>query len=98
VKQKQCWGIKIKKRMCGIDIGICLKNVLEKSQFNVNYFKWKDIGHGCYLVSSDRTVYSHSFKDNNEVKRGFDFVQGDVVYVEYDPIGWKLRFRKNNGP
>lgn len=49
-------------------------------------------------MSSDRTVYSHSFKEYNEVKRGFEFVQGDVVYMEYDPIGWKLRFRKNNGP
>jgi hypothetical protein len=28
----------------------------------------------------------------------FNFTTNDTVYIEYDPIALKLRFRKNNGP
>jgi len=29
------------------------------------------------------------------VVKNFEFYSGDVIYIEYDPIECKLRFRKN---
>lgn len=34
LQQRQCWGIKVKNQIGWIQIGVCLKNVMEKYKFN----------------------------------------------------------------
>jgi hypothetical protein len=94
-KQKQCWGIKVKKFVGWVGLGICLRNVIKKSNYHFNY---TNTGHGSYLISSNGYSWSHSVKELNSAFKTFQFSVNDTVYVEYDPTTWKLRFRKNQGP
>jgi len=48
-----------------------------------------------YVISSGGRCFSHSKKKFNYVSNGFYFGDGDVIYIEYDPIDRKLRFSKN---
>ena len=91
-KRKQCWGIKIKKFVGWVGLGICLRNTIKKANY---YFNYTNIGHGNYLISSNGYSWSHSVKEFNSVSKTFQFTVNDIVYVEYDPTTWKLRFRKN---
>jgi hypothetical protein len=34
----------------------------------------------------------------NSAFKTFQFAVNDIVYMEYDPETWKLKFRKNMGP
>ena len=54
--------------------------------FNFQNFKWEETGHGCYLIGSGGYCYNHSMKEFNNVTKSFRFEEGDVVFVEYDPI------------
>lgn len=75
-------------------LGICLRNVIKKANY---YFNYTNTGHGSYLISSNGYSWSHSVKEFNSAFKTFQFAVNDVVYVEYDPTTWKLRFRKNQG-
>lgn len=94
-KRKQCWGIKIKKFVGWVGLGICLRNVIKKANYHFNY---TNTGHGSYLISSNGYSWSHSVKEFNSAFKTFQFTVNDIVYIEYDPTTWKLRFRKNQGP
>ena len=56
---KMRWGIKIKKFIGWVGIGICLKNMITKANYHFNY---NNIGHGSYLISSNGYSWSHSVK------------------------------------
>ena len=73
---------------------MCLKNVIVKANYHFNY---TSIGHGSYLISTNGYSWSHSIKEFNSAYKTFQFTVNDTVFMEYDPIAGKLRFRKNNG-
>ena len=50
------------------------------------------------MISTNGYSWSHSVKEFNSAFKTFQFTTNDTVYIEYDPIKNKLRFRKNNGP
>jgi hypothetical protein len=56
-KAKSQWAMKIIKLTGWIGIGICLKRLIEDSQFKFNYTK---LGHGSYLISGNGYSWSHS--------------------------------------
>ena len=88
------WGIKVKKFVGWIGLGICLKNIIKNANYHFNY---NNIGHGSYLVSSNGYSWSHSVKEFNSAAKTFHFTVNDIIYMEYDPMDKKLRFRKNKG-
>jgi hypothetical protein len=60
VREKQCWGIKIKKfyyNTNSIDVGICLKSVAEKSEFYLNDINFKEESNGCYLIDRNGRLW-----------------------------------------
>ena len=77
-KSKQCWGIKIKKFVGWVGLGICLKNPIKAANYHFNY---TNIGHGSYLISSNGYSWSHSVKDFNSAFKTFQFAVNDTVYV-----------------
>ncbi len=48
------------------------------------------------MIDSYGLCYSHSEKEFNNVFDSFLIGEGDVVYVEYDPVDNKLIFKNNN--
>lgn len=61
------------------------------------HFNYTNIGHGSYLISTNGYTWSHSIKEFNSAFKCFQFTVNDIVYIEYDPLNLKLRFRKNQG-
>lgn len=51
--------------------------------------------HGSYIINAGGYCWSHSSKVFNRVDKSFKFNQGDTIFMEYDPINWVLRFRRN---
>ena len=90
--KKKTWGIKIKKLGGWIGVGISLKSQIVGSNFNFHY---TTIGHGSYLISTNGYSWSHSVKEYNSALKCFTFAIGDTVYIEYNPLLGKLKFRKN---
>ena len=78
-----------------IKLGVCLKSKMIKYNFNDEIINWKETGHGLYMIHSNGVCYSHSQKEFNSVFKSFKFGSGDVIFIEYDPIESKLRFRLN---
>lgn len=69
-----------------------LKNVITKANFMFNY---SSIGHGSYMISNNGYSWSHSAPEFNSAHKTFHYAVNDIVYMEYDKINKKLRFRKN---
>ena len=90
--KKKVWGIKIIKFGGWIGVGISLRNIIKTANYNFNY---TTLGHGSYLISTNGYSWSHSVKEFNSSFKCFTFAVGDIVYIEYDPLAGKLRFRKN---
>jgi len=76
-------------------LGVCLKSKILNNNFNSKKINWRETGHGLYMIGSFGHCYSHSYKEFNDVFKSFKFEDGDVIYIEYDPIDFKLRFSKN---
>ena len=95
LKSKQSWKIKINKKTGGIYLGVCLKSKMQKYNFNSQNIKWRETGHGLYLIRSNGDFFSHSHQEFNFVNKSFKFADGDVIVCEYDPIDCKLRFIRN---
>jgi hypothetical protein len=76
--RKQCWGIKIKKFVGWVGLGICLKNTIKLANYHFNY---TNTGHGSYLISSNGYSWSHSVKEFNSAFKTFQFAVNDIVYV-----------------
>lgn len=91
---KTQWGIKVKKFVGWVGVGICLQKKITAANYHFNY---TNIGHGSYLISTNGYTWSHSVKEFNSAFKCFQFTINDVVYIEYDPQNLKLRFRKNQG-
>ena len=69
---------------------------MEKYNFNSQNIKWRETGHGLYLIGSGGGCYSHSQKEFNYVSnKSFGFGKNDVIFIEYDGVNNKLRFSKN---
>lgn len=47
------------------------------------------------MGNNGRYRLSHYPKKLTKLKKGFTFAEGDVIFLEYDPIDLVLRFRKN---
>lgn len=88
------WGVRVKKFVGWCGVGICLKNLIKTANYHFNY---SNIGHGSYLISTNGYTWSHSIKEFNSSSKCFSFTNNDIVYIEFDPINLKLRFRKNQG-
>ena len=54
--------------------------------------KLKETDHGLYMIGSDGYCNSHSQKEFNCAFKSFEFVENDLINVEYDPIDKMLRF------
>ena len=52
------------------------QNVLEKNKF---IFDYKNIGHGCYMISSNAGTWSHVNEDLNNKVKAFSFKEGDTI-------------------
>ena len=91
---KTRWGIKVKKFVGWVGVGICLKNSISAANYHFNY---TNIGHGSYLISTNGYSWSHSVKEFNSAFKTFQFTVNDIIYIEYDPKEGKLRFQKNTG-
>lgn len=85
----------MKKFVGWVGVGMCLKNSIKTANYHFNY---TNIGHGSYLISTNGYTWSHSVKEFNSAFKTFQFTVNDTVFIEYDPIALKLRFRKNQGP
>jgi len=72
-----------------------LKSKMLNYNFNDKNIITRETGHGLYMISSIRWCFSHSEEEFNAEVKSFDFGDGDVIYIEYDPIKCKLRFSKN---
>jgi hypothetical protein len=47
------------------------------------------------MISNNGYCWSNSAIDFNSTNKSFTFQLGDTIYIEYDRVGKKLRFRKN---
>jgi len=47
------------------------------------------------LISSEGFSYSQSNQEFEDAQRSFKFIEGDIIFIEYDPEGKILRFRRN---
>jgi len=94
IVHKTRWGIKVKKFVGWVGVGICLKNSISAANYHFNY---TNIGHGSYLISTNGYSWSHSVKEFNSAFKTFQFTVNDIIYIEHDPKDGKLRFQKNTG-
>ena len=94
LKFKQSWALRINKIKDLISLGVCLKSKMNNT-LNKHNIKWEETDHGLYTIESNGYCYSHSEKEFNWVDKSFEFADGDVIFIEYDPIDRKLRFSKN---
>ena len=74
-----------------VGVGICHKTKVDSKEYQFNSHA---IGHGCYMIISNGTVWSSIQSDINGCVKSFKFVKGDIIQVEYDPIAKKVRFKK----
>lgn len=49
-----------------------------------------------YMIGAGGDNFSHSEDDLRINRRNFRFEDGDVIFIEYDPIDNKLRFINRN--
>lgn len=82
----------MKKFVGWVGVGICLKNLIKTANYHFNY---SNIGHGSYLISTNGYTWSHSVKEFNSSSKCFNFTTNDTVFIEFDLINLKIRFRKN---
>ncbi|KRW99195.1 hypothetical protein PPERSA_07438 [Pseudocohnilembus persalinus] len=92
---KSCkFGFKIIKNPQNyLAVGICDKNVVEKNKF---IFRASPNNHGCYMVASNKQTLSCHSSDYNNFPKGFSFLEGDIVIVEFNPKEKKTIFSKKN--
>lgn len=95
MNKTQNWAFNIRQKIANIQVGICLKSIAKENNFSGAIIDWRQPGYGYYLIGSDGWCDSHSSKEFNRVNKSFLFGVGDMIFVEYDPIGCRLRFRKN---
>lgn len=74
---------KISKLKGWIGIGICLKKVIEGSNYFFNDTKHN---HGSYLISANGYCWSHSEPLFNSIAKSFSFKEGDVITVYYNSL------------
>ena len=60
LKHKQSWAIQINKKNNPIYLGVCLKSKMINYNFNSENIKWKETGHGLYMIGSYGICWSHS--------------------------------------
>jgi hypothetical protein len=80
-----------------------IRNVIVKNKYiipnctHLLLIQGKEIDHGCFLLFSGGTSYSHSNKAHNNVKTDFSYSKGDVIKVERtgDELFW-MNENKNN--
>ena len=61
-------------------LGVMYKRQVERNEFEFD--NYKNVGHGCYLLDSNRWCYSHSNEDYNCKPLGFEYGANDVIKVE----------------
>ena len=60
---------------------------------DINYeFKYTNIGHGSYLVSSNGYTWPHSDKNDNSVHKDFNFISKDTIFIEIDFANSEIKF------
>ena len=89
---KFCFRIFSKKDWLGL--GFCINTkLLDYCDFSKNY---RNIGHGYYIISSDKQVWSNFKNEVNNQTLGFEFGTGDSVVCQYDPFEKIIVFAKRN--
>lgn len=61
-------------------LGVMFRFAVQKNEFQFD--NYKNIGHGAYLMDSNRWCYSDSDEDFNCKPLGFEYSQNDVIKVE----------------
>lgn len=61
-------------------MGVMFKGAVERNQFQFD--NYKNIGHGCYLLDSNRWSYSDHDEDYNCKPLGFEYNHNDIIKVE----------------
>lgn len=87
--KKFSWSIRIEKLVSWIGVGVCFKNKIKDLNFQ---FSYQALGHGSFMVSSNGYAWSSSSTIDNGVMKGWSFVMGDIITIEFDPIDWTLAY------
>jgi len=92
---KTVWAIRVLNLTGIICVGMGLKQVVINNKYSFN--NAIKTGHGCYMICSDGYSFSHSEAQNNHVpgKISKFNTNGSIVWMEWDPSTWLLRFRVN---
>lgn len=61
-------------------LGIMFRNTVEKNQYEFD--NYKTVGHGTYLMDSNRWCYSDTDEDYNCKPLGFQYGHNDVIKIE----------------
>ena len=61
-------------------VGIMFRGAVERNEFEFD--NYKTVGHGCYLLDSNRWSYSDHDEDYNCKPLGFEYSHNDIVKVE----------------
>ncbi|EGR28702.1 synaptobrevin family protein, putative [Ichthyophthirius multifiliis] len=76
------FALKIKSSNQSTNGWIALGVALQKKNFGFGL----NVGHGAYLISSNKGSWSHSDANNNNIVKSFDFSDGNIVELLFDPI------------
>ena len=64
-------------------MGVMFRDAIEKNEFEFD--NYKTLGHGTYLLDSNRWCYSDTDEDFNCKPLGFEYAQNDVIKIEVFP-------------
>ncbi|KAL4485036.1 hypothetical protein ABPG72_014556 [Tetrahymena utriculariae] len=78
-----------------IGVGICFARSIKEKSYKFLHDK---IGYGYYFISQNGYSWSHSYQDQHCVQKSFNFITGDIICIEFNPIQKKLKFynKSNN--
>jgi hypothetical protein len=61
-------------------MGVMYRGAVEKNEFEFD--NYRNVGHGCYLMDSNRWCYSDHDEDFNCKPLGFEYGHNDIIKVE----------------
>lgn len=68
---------------------------MQKSKFCFKDMKQGEKDHGCYFIDKKGQCWPNLLNKSDNFDQKETINPNDVIFVEYDPIEWKLRFRIN---
>ena len=75
-----------------VAVGMCHRDIVVSKDYRFNY---SSTGHGAYMVSSNRGVWSNTRSEHNNKVSAFSFCTDDVVHVKVDLSSKTVKFILN---